>query len=70
MLLGLKTRFRVQQPDYSYLPEWEYDCSHLGVYGNVREKIPEDIPKPLGKSVTTTAIDANWLFTFCKSNSH
>ena len=32
------------------------------VYGNVKEEIPKDIPKPLGKRViTTTFLDANLL---------
>ena len=52
-------RFRVHQPDYSYLPEQTFDWTHT-VYGDVKDIIPEDIPKPLGKSVTTaTTVEAN-----------
>ena len=37
----------------------KYDWSYT-VYGNVQEIIPNNCPKPLGKSVTTTTtIDAN-----------
>ena len=74
--------WRVHQPDYSFLPEQNFDWT-LTVYGDVKEIIPEDIPKPLGKTVTaTTTEDANleslpshweithWLPTLCKPNSH
>ena len=47
------TRFRTKEPDYSYLPDQNFDWAHT-VYGNVQEIIPDDIPDPLGKSVTTT----------------
>ena len=49
------------EPDYSYLPNMKHDwfCT---VYGNVQEIIPNNCPKPLGKSVTTTTtLDANLL---------
>ena len=47
------------EPDYSYLPEQNSDWVHT-VYGHVQEIIPNDIPDPLGKTVTiTTAVDAN-----------
>ena len=50
------TRYRTEEPDYSYLP-WSYT-----VNGNVQEIIPNNCPKPLGKSVTTTTtLDANLL---------
>ena len=53
------TRFRTTEPDYSYLPEQNFDWAHT-VYGHVQEIIPDDIPDPLGKSVTTTTtVDAN-----------
>ena len=48
-------RLRVHQPDYSYLPEQNFDWTHT-VYGDVKEIIPEDIPKPLGNTVTTTTM--------------
>ena len=47
------TRYRMEEPDYSYLPNMKHDWSYT-VYGNVQETIPNDCPKPLGKSVTTT----------------
>ena len=52
-------RFRAMEPDYSYLPEQNCDWTRT-VYGHVQEIIPQDIPDPLGKSVTTTTtVDAN-----------
>ena len=60
------TRYRTEEPDYSYVPNMKYDWSYT-VYGNVQEIIPNNCPKPLGKSVTTTTtIDAyllHWLAT-------
>ena len=48
-----------EEPDYSDLPYREYDWAK-SVYGEVREDIPADAPKPLGKFVTTTHfVDAN-----------
>ena len=41
-------RHRTKEPDYSHLPKQEYEWTRT-VYGNVKEEIPEDIPKPLGK---------------------
>ena len=53
------TRFRVMEPDDSYIPEQNFDWTHT-VYGCVHEIIPQDIPDPLGKTVTTTTtVDAN-----------
>ena len=46
-------RFRVHQPDNSYLPEQNFYWTHT-VYGDAKEIIPEGIPKPLGKTVTST----------------
>ena len=55
------TRYRTEEPDYSYLPNMKYDGSYT-VYGNVQEIFPNNCPKPLGKSVsTTTTLDANLL---------
>ena len=58
-------RYRTEKPDYSYLPNMKNDWS-CAVDGNVQEIIPtqeiipNDCPKPLGKSVTTTTtLDAN-----------
>ena len=47
------TRYRTKESDYSYLPNMKYDWSYT-VYGIVQEIIPNNCPKPLGKSVTTT----------------
>ena len=52
-------RIRTDQPDYSDLPEITYDWMYT-VYGEVKEGIPKDIPKPSGKRVVlTTYVDAN-----------
>jgi hypothetical protein len=52
-------RFRVEEPDYSDIPDTMYDWSK-SVYDNPREEIPKDAPEPLGKYVTqTTFKDAN-----------
>ena len=54
MQLGLK-----KAPDYSDLLDQHFDWAHT-VYGHVQEIIPNDIPDPLGKTVTTTTtVDAN-----------
>ena len=52
-------RFRTGIPDYSDLPnkqyEWEYS-----VYGDVKEALPHDAPKALGRPVVLTHyVDAN-----------
>ena len=53
-------RFRTDQPDYSFLPDQDFDWTY-SVYGNVEEILPDDMPEPLGKAVTTTTtMDANW----------
>ena len=55
------TRYRTKEPDYSYLPNMKHDWRYT-VYSNVQEIIPNNCPKPLGKSVTTTTtLDANLL---------
>ena len=52
-------RYRTKEPDYSHLPKKQYEWTST-VYGNVKEAIPKDIPKPLGKRVIiTTFPDAN-----------
>ena len=52
-------RFRTEQPDYSFLPDQDFDLTYP-VYGNVHEILPDDMPNPLGKAVTTTTtMDAN-----------
>ena len=62
-------RYRTKEPDYSYLLKQEYEWTRT-VYGNVKEEIPKDIPKSLGKRViTTTFLDANLLHDIVTGNS-
>ena len=52
-------RVRTEEPDYSDIPEFEYDWSK-SVYGDVTELLPTDAPEPLGKFVTLSHFfDAN-----------
>ena len=52
-------RFRTDQPDYSFLPDQDFDWTY-SVYGYVQEILPDDMPDLLGKAVITTAtLDAN-----------
>ena len=52
-------RFRTDQPDYSFLPDQDFDWTY-SEYGNVQELLPGDMPDPLGEAVTTnTTMDAN-----------
>ena len=52
-------RFRTDQPDYSFLPDQDFDWTY-SVYGDVHEILPDEMPDPLGKAViTTTTMDAN-----------
>ena len=52
-------RFRTEKPDYSFLPDQDFDWTY-SVYGDVHESLPDDMPEPLGESVTTTTtMDAN-----------
>ena len=54
-------RYTTKESDYSHLPKQEYEWTRT-VYGNVKEEIPRDIPKPLGKRVITTIfLDSNRL---------
>ena len=54
-------RYRPLEPDYSHQPKQEYEWTRT-VYGKIKEEIPKNIPKPLGKRViTTTFLDANLL---------
>ena len=51
--------FRTEQPDYSFLPDQDFDWTY-SVYGDAHEILPDDMPEPLGKAVTTpTTMDAN-----------
>ncbi len=52
-------RIRTDEPDYSDLPDPEYDWSK-SVYGECTELVPDDANEPLGKPVTLTHyVDAN-----------
>ena len=52
-------RFRTEQPDYSFLPDQDFDWTY-SVNGDVHEILPDDMPEPLGDAVTTTTtMDAN-----------
>ena len=54
----LKIRFRTHEPDYSDVPESIQDWH--SVYGDVKELLPHNAPKPLGKPVQLTHyVDAN-----------
>ena len=56
----MKKRIQGGKPQYSttYLPDQNFDWAQT-VYGHVQEIIPNDIPDPLGKPVTTTTVDGN-----------
>ena len=52
-------RIRTEEPDFSDLPNLEYDWSQT-VYGNLSEMLPHDAPDPLGQFVTLSHyVDAN-----------
>jgi len=52
-------RIRVSEPDYSDLPDQDFDWMHT-VYGELSEILPPDAPEPLGEYVTLTHyVDAN-----------
>jgi hypothetical protein len=52
-------RIRTNEPNHNELPVQDFDWCH-SVYGEVKELLPRDAPKPLGKPVTTvTYMDAN-----------
>ena len=56
-----RIRVRTEEPDYSGLPNFEYDWSRT-VYGAIEEMLPSDAPEPLGKWVTLSHfVDANLL---------
>ena len=52
-------RIRVEEPDYSNIPDTIYDWENT-VYAGAKEEIPDDAPIPLGKRVVMTSFfDAN-----------
>ena len=61
--------YRTEEADYTYLPIMKHDWSYT-VYGYIQEIIPNDCPKPLGKSfTTTTTLDANLLHCMATGES-
>ena len=65
-----KIRFRTDQPDYSEvsgieLQDWKYTP-----YGNQKELVPEEPPKPLGKEIViTTYYDVNLMHDILSGKS-
>ena len=57
---NFKIRFRVEEPDLSYLDNSIQQDWSQSVYGEHVEDLPDDMPIPLGKKVTLTHwFDAN-----------
>jgi hypothetical protein len=53
------TRIRLEEPDYSNIPEHQYDWTYT-VYRKTKELLPHDAPEPLGKYITLSHyVDAN-----------
>jgi len=64
-----KLRVRTEEPDYSGLPNFEYDWEHT-VYGAVSELLPDDASEPLGAPVTLTHfVDANLMHDLTNGRS-
>jgi hypothetical protein len=62
-------RVRTEEPDYSSLPDLEFDWSR-SVYGGAKEIIPKDAPEALGNWVTTTSyVDANLMHDLATGRS-
>jgi len=62
-------RIRTAEPDYSDLPDFEYDWSR-SVYGELFEELPRDAPEPLGKYVRLTHfVDANLMHDLATGRS-
>ena len=45
-------KYRTNEPDYSNLPHKEYVWTRTG-YAGAREELPHNLPKPLGRQVTS-----------------
>ena len=68
-LKRIYSRFRTGQPDYSFLPDQDFNWTY-SVYGNIHEILPDDIREPLGEVVTTTTtMDANLNHCLATGNS-
>ena len=64
-------RFRTDQPDYSILPEQDFDWTY-SVYGDSHEILLDDMPEPLGETVVTTTTmgaNLNWMSPLCQQNT-
>ena len=62
-------RFRTGLPDYSSIPDEEYDWEK-SIYGNMEESLPHDAPKAYGPPVImTTYVDANLCHDFVTGRS-
>ena len=62
-------RFRVGLPDYSSIPDKEYNWEK-SIYGNVEEILPHDAPKAYSPPVVmTTYVDANLCHDFVTGRS-
>ena len=60
---------RIHESDYSNLPHKEYDWART-VYTGAREDLPHNLPKPLGKQVTSTHyVDVNLHYDLVTSNA-
>ena len=59
-------RLRTDQPEYSSLPDQDFDWAY-SVYGNVQEILPDDMPDPLGKAVSTIDVNLNHCLATGKS---
>ena len=52
-------RIRIGRPDFSDIPVPVYDWTST-IYGETKEVVPDDIPEPLGETVSLTShVDAN-----------
>jgi hypothetical protein len=66
---GATIRIRTDLPDYSDLPDHDFDWSY-SCYNGAKEDIPSDAPEPLGKPVVTTSYyDANLLHDLISGRS-
>ena len=64
-----RIRIRVDEPDYSDLPELEFDWMY-SCYPGAKEEIPDDAPAPKGKPVVSTSFfDADLLHDLISGRS-
>jgi hypothetical protein len=68
-------RYRTHEPDLSDVVQPDYDWAD-SIYGKIREEIPRDILRPLGKPVVTEFVTlfehreiSHWHITFPQWNS-